>query len=185
MKEETNQKKEETHQTKGLYFLIGLVAILFMGANGKSVAKSQTDIPETFPVVAPFQFESLGAAQAAGYIAYDLNKCISNADFGGVGYRYVNNSLIDSEVNYYEPEALLYVPGPHGTLRLGGMEYIVRVNEWNATHTGWPQINGHQFELNPGMDAYVLHIWAWENNPSGKFEYWNPQVSCSQNTVSG
>ena len=168
---------------KGLYFLVGLVAILFMGANSKTVAKSQNNIPETLLFAAPSQFESLGSAQAAGYIDYGFNKCISDANFGGVGYRYVNNSLIDSEVNYYEPEALLYVPGPHGTLQLGGMEYIVPVKEWSASHTGWPQLNGHQFELNPGMDAYVLHIWAWEKNPSGMYEYWNPKVSCSQNLI--
>jgi len=167
---------------KGFYFLVGLVAILFMGFNSKPGVNNTYELPQALPT-AP-EFPSISSAQAVGYdLVYSSSQCISSPDFGGVGYRYVNNSLIDSEVNYQQPEALLYVPGPHGTLKLGGMEYIVPVKEWTATHTGWPQLMGHQFELNPGMNAYVLHIWVWEKHPLGTFEYWNPQVSCSQNMI--
>jgi hypothetical protein len=26
---------------------------------------------------------------------------------------------------------------------------------------------------------YALHAWIWQPNPSGKFEPWNPRVSCT------
>ena len=35
-----------------------------------------------------------------------------------------------------------------------------------------------QFQLNPSLGVYILHIWVWTDNPSGIFEAWNPNVAC-------
>ena len=158
---------------KGIMFMFGLIGILVMGNFRRS---DMTQLR-----VATAEFQRLETAQAAGYRPVsDLNLCLNNTSgFGGLGYRYSNNDLIDANVDPLQPEALIYVPGPNGVLQLGAVEYIVPVAAWNATQAGWPQLMGHQFHLNPGIEAYVLHIWAWENNPSGMFEYWNPTVSCS------
>lgn len=156
---------------KGIMFMFGLIGILMMGKNG------QNDLAQLRLVTA--QFQRLEAAQAAGYnLVPGSNQCLNSAGFGGLGYRYINTSLIDAEVDFLQPEGMVYVLGPNGALQLGAVEYIVPVAAWNAIHTGWPQLMGHQFHLNPSLDAYVLHIWVWENNPSGMFEDWNPKVSC-------
>ena len=156
---------------KGIMFVFGLISILVMGANDRKdlnqLQKGTT------------QFQRLEAAQAAGYglMAAPI-QCVQNSSFGGQGYRFVNAGLIDGEVDFQQPEALIYIPSPNGTLRLGAVEYIVPVAAWNARHTGWPQLMGNQFHLNPALEAYVLHVWVWEHNPSGMFEDWNPNVSC-------
>ncbi len=31
---------------------------------------------------------------------------------------------------------------------------------------------------------YELHVWAWEENPSGSFSDWNPRVSCERQPTS-
>ena len=28
------------------------------------------------------------------------------------------------------------------------------------------------------FNLYALHVWAWENNPSGIYKSWNPRVNC-------
>src|SRR5258706_8051096 len=157
---------------KGIIFMFGLIGIMMMSKNG------QNDVTQLRLVTA--QFQRLEAAQAAGYdLVSGPNQCLKNSAFGGLGYRYINAGLIDAKVDFLQPEVMVYIPGPNGALQLGAVEYVVPVAAWNATHTGWPQIMGHQFHLNPSLDAYVLHIWIWQNNPSGMFEDWNPTVSCS------
>ena len=161
---------------KGIVFMFGLLGILMMGKNG------QSDQSQLRLATAPFQ--STAAAQAAGYeLVTGSSLCVGDLTFGGLGYRYVNASLVDAQVDFLQPEGLVYIPGSNGALQLGAVEYIVPVRAWNAIHTGWPQIMGHQFHLNPSLDAYVLHIWVWENNRAGMFEDWNPKVSCPQNVM--
>ena len=157
---------------KGFFFMLGLMGILMMGAN-KQNELAQLRLEAT-------RFQSLETAQAAGYgPVFGVDQCFSHSGLGGLGYRYINANLIDTKVDILQPEVLIYIPGPNGTLRLGAVEYVVPVSTWNATNTGWPQIMGHQFHLNSSQNVYVLHIWVWENNPSGMFEYWNPMVSCA------
>lgn len=152
--------------------MLGVIGIMMMGTN------DQREVAQLRLVTA--QFQRIEVVQAAGY-SLASSQCLKNSGFGGLGYRYINTSLIDAKVDIQQPEVIIYVPGPNGALQLGAVEYVVPVAMWNATHTGWPQMMGHQFHLNPSLNAYVLHIWVWENNPSGMFEDWNPKVSCSWN----
>ena len=157
---------------KGIMFMFGLIGILIMGNHGRS------DINQLR--VATAQFQRLEAAQAGGYrLVPGLDHCFKNESFGGLGYRFINTGLIDENVDFAQPEVMVYVRDPNGALQLVAVEYIVPVAKWNATHTGWPQLMGNQFHLNPSLEAYVLNVWVWENNPAGMFEDWNPKVSCA------
>ena len=157
---------------KGLMFMFAIIGILFMGNYRRS------DLAELR--LATVQFQQLEAAQAAGHrLVPGLDQCFGNLGFGGLGYRYINTSLIDTNVDLLQPEVMIYVPGPNGIRQLAAVEYVVPVAAWHATQTGWPQLMGHQFHLNSSLDAYVLNIWVWEDNPLGMFEDWNPRVSCA------
>jgi hypothetical protein len=39
-----------------------------------------------------------------------------------------------------------------------------------------PSLNGVSLHLEPSLGVYILHIWAWRNNPAGLFEDFNPAV---------
>ncbi len=133
--------------------------------------------------VSTAQFHRPEAAQAAGYdLVPGLDHCFNNPGVGAMGYHYINVSLLDTTVNFLQPEAMVYTPGPNGILQLGAVEYVVPAAAWDAEHTGLPQVIGHEFHLNPSLGVYVLHIWVWKNNPSGMFEDWNPKVSCPAST---
>ena len=55
---------------------------------------------------------------------------------------------------------------------------------WDAKHGAPPKLFGHVFDLTEapnryGLPAfYSLHVWAWQHNPAGTFEMFNPRVSC-------
>jgi hypothetical protein len=41
-----------------------------------------------------------------------------------------------------------------------------------------PQLLGQRFTRHSFLPIFKLHIWLWQNNPSGTFADWNPKVSC-------
>ena len=71
----------------------------------------------------------------------------------------------------------------------GGVEFIVFASAWESQDpnpAGPPSLEGHllnfvdapnRFGLEP---FYALHVWAWENNPTGSFADWNARVSCEK-----
>lgn len=111
--------------------------------------------------------------------------CVTGPDVGAMGLHYVNFSLVgDGELDASRPEIVIYEPLPNGRLKLTGADFLVIAADWDAKHSGPPQLEGQLFHLfeSPnrfGLPAfYTLHVWAWKNNPSGTFTNWHPNVSC-------
>ena len=133
-------------------------------------------------------YHNVGIAQARGYaiLADTAGKtCIDQPGVGGMGVHYVNGDLVgDPAVNATQPEAVVYAPGRDGQLRLAAAEYVVIKAAWDANHSAPPALFGHEFMVTDapnryGLPAfYSLHVWAWDRNPTGTFEMWNPDVVC-------
>lgn len=120
-------------------------------------------------------FHRYDVAKAAGYTFLFMNMCMEDAA-GGMGYHYVNTNLLDGKVDVSTPEAVLYEPGPNGQLNLVGVEYVIPKAAWTSKDA--PTLFGKTFKLNK-FDLWALHVWVWENNPSGLYADWNPRVSCA------
>jgi hypothetical protein len=93
-----------------------------------------------------------------------------------MGYHWVNPSLVDPVFDPLKPEAALYATGPGGKLRLVAVEYIV-------INVGLPRPSfGDQlFDIGGApvpVPHWTLHAWLFEENPSGIFRPFNPNVSC-------
>lgn len=120
------------------------------------------------------RFHSTAQAIAAGYEPDD--HCVSVPGLGGMGFHWVNPSLVDPFFDPLKPEALLYARGPGGNFRLIGVEYIViNVNQ------PAPTFGDQAFDVGGTpvpVPHWSLHAWVWENNPSGVFAPFNPNVSC-------
>ena len=124
------------------------------------------------------KFHRFEEAKNANYTFLFMNMCMvdeSPAREGGMGYHYVNTDLLDGKVEVDKPEALLYEPESNGQLRLVAVEYVIPKAAWHADTL--PRLFGQQLKLN-AFDLYALHVWAWENNPSGIYQSWNPRVNC-------
>jgi hypothetical protein len=122
-------------------------------------------------------FHNIRAAQAAGYnLVPGLDYCFDNPGIGGMGFHYINVSLLDAVVDARKPEALVYALDNNGKLDLVAVEYIVPQSAWNAAQP--PVLFGRSFELNQALGVYALHAWIWKHNSLGMFNDWNPKVSC-------
>jgi hypothetical protein len=102
-----------------------------------------------------------------------------------MGLHYINGDILNSGVlDPTRPQIVIYEPMTDGSLKLIGADFLVFAEQWNATHSGPPELMGQLFHLfeSPnrfGLPAfYTLHVWAWKENPKGAFVNWHPNVSC-------
>lgn len=121
-------------------------------------------------------FQSLTAAQAAGYTAQYPAGCAVSAE-GAQAFHYLNESLVDTTVELLRPELVMYEPQADGSMQLIGVDYVVPFDAW--TESVPPTLLGVPFMRNEPLGVWALHIWAWRDNPSGMFAAWNPDVSCA------
>lgn len=120
------------------------------------------------------KFHSTNQAIMAGYEADE--HCVSVPGLGGMGYHWVNPLLVDPVFDPLKPEAVLYATGPGGNLRPIALEYIV-INTGQPA----PMFGGQLFDVGGTpvpVPHWSLHVWLYENNPSGMFAPFNPNVSC-------
>ncbi|MFN8468403.1 MAG: hypothetical protein U0X20_22790 [Caldilineaceae bacterium] len=129
-------------------------------------------------------YKDLAAAQADGYGLF--HGCVAGPQGGAMGVHYVNGDVVgDGELDAAHPEALLY-EAKGGKMRLLGVEYVVIAEAWHANHDMPPVLMGQLFNYTGSPNRYglppfyALHVWAWQNNPSGMFADFNPQVSCEE-----
>jgi hypothetical protein len=120
-------------------------------------------------------------AEAAGWgLVPGLDHCFERPAVGGMGFHYIDtDALVDPALDPLRPEALVFVPGPEGQLRLGAVEYLVPMSLWE--HDEPPMVLGrrlHELEPVPGVHVWGLHVWLFEPNPDGIFADWNPRVRC-------
>lgn len=127
------------------------------------------------------RYHTTERAEAGGWgLVEGLDHCFEAPGVGGMGYHYIDvERLSDPTLDASRPEALVFVPGPRGQLRLGAVEYIVPVDAWE--HEQPPSVLGHdlhQLEPVPGVHVWGLHVWLFEPNPDGMFADFNPRVTC-------
>jgi hypothetical protein len=128
--------------------------------------------------VATARFHSPEQALRAGYLASP--ECVASPA-GGMGFHYENPALMaDPAVDAARPEILLYAPGADGDLELVAVEYFRDAGAGAMAPTLYGQtFDGPMAGHHPGMGVhYDLHVWVWQDNPSGTFAQFNPDVSC-------
>jgi hypothetical protein len=129
------------------------------------------------------QFKDLDVALAAGYGEFYV--CTDEEGVGGMGQHFVNGELVgDPRLRIRKPEVLVYEPKANGGYRLVAVEYVVFQADWDATHDKPPKLFGRTLTLIPAGNRYglppfyELHVWLFKRNPLGRFNDWNPRVSC-------
>ena len=134
-------------------------------------SEQQRDLDSLRRVTA--SYTDFSRAQEAGYTE-KLTDCMSDPS-GGMGFHYGKAAFIDGNARLLEPEVLLYEPQRDGSLKFVGIEYVVPLSA-SATP---PSLFGIAFHRNEAFQLWVLHVWAYRENPSGIFTDWNPTVSCA------
>jgi hypothetical protein len=139
----------------------------------ESSAKLETKLLKSVRT-ATSRFHSTTQAIKAGYVADE--HCVSVPGLGGMGYHWVNESLVDPVFDPLKPEAVLYATGPGGKPRLIALEYIV-------IDVGQPRpmFGSQLFDIGGTpvpVPHFSLHVWLYAHNPSGMFMPFNPNISC-------
>jgi hypothetical protein len=163
--------------------LIACVALLAVAAAAGAERGSSSAMPKRVAKqlkqakLATARFKDVAKAEAAGYTSTE--DCVATSK-GAMGIHYVNVGLIaDPKLDHRKPEILLYEPQADGTLRLVGIEWMVLDTGQDKA----PRILGHTFQgpmthNGTAPSHYDLHVWAYQRNPRGTFEQYNPRVRC-------
>lgn len=94
-----------------------------------------------------------------------------------MGYHYLDFSMIDTELDHTEPEALVYE-------RQGNEDNLVAVEFLSTADPAGPPptLLGHDMHPAPHLPFanWELHVWCWKPNPRGLFADFNPNVTCPE-----
>ena len=120
------------------------------------------------------RFNATVQASKAGYVVG--SPCIAVPGLGGMGFHWVNDSLVDPVFDPLKPEAVLYEPTKNGQLQFVAIEYIViDVGQPAPTFDGQPfDVGGTPVPV----PHWSLHVWVNKENPNGLFTPFNPAVIC-------
>ena len=166
--------------------------LLASGVVGSATARSDLQTAKA----ATARFHDLSVAGHAGFgqppASAPLHFCISSLDnTGAMGFHYINGGNLDKVLDPSLPEVLVYAPDKHGRLKLAALEYVIFQSDWFANHAentmpmlfGQPFMpnNGARFEIPP---FFALHVWLFQDNPSGMFAPFNPNVNCDNAAAS-
>lgn len=134
------------------------------------------------------RFHRPEVAEAAGYDVLVRHPttgaaCLDHPTDGGMGRHYLNPRLAENDdVRVASPEVLIYEPMVNGRLRLVGVEYVVPYAVRGPLESP-PRLFGREFLHNPTFGLWMLHVYAWKNNPEGMFATWNPSISCEHDSA--
>lgn len=128
-------------------------------------------------------YHDFDAAVDAGF--EEASPCVESPA-GGMGFHYARMASVDATVDAADPEILLYEPVDGGNMRLVGVEFLVLSEPWDAGNAEPPMVAGQAFNDHRATDLrhglpfphYDLHVWAWEENPTGLFAPFNPAIAC-------
>ena len=140
-------------------------------------AESEADAADVVAAtLATAGFQDVAVAEDAGYgSTIDALGCFHSAEHGGMGLHYLNESLMDDQVDITTPEALVYELDASGAITgLIAHEYIVPVEAWTADEP--PSLFGVDFHQHAVLPLWVLHALLWKDNPAGMFVDYNPKV---------
>jgi hypothetical protein len=130
----------------------------------------------TAAMLANAAFQDVEVAEAAGYASSLATLgCFMDTELGGMGVHYIDESLLDAELDVQHPEALVYELDASGeVVGLVAHEYIVPVDAWTSNRA--PRLFGMKLHRHPLLPLWVMHAWLWKDNPAGTFVDWNPAV---------
>jgi hypothetical protein len=166
----------------------GCAAILLGTGMVGSATAGQSDLQSAKAATA--QFHDLTLAGPGGFgqppAPAPLHYCIASLNnTGAMGFHYINGGNIDKVLDPTKPEVLVYAPDKHGRLKLAALEYVIFQSAWYEDHAQgtMPMLFGQDFMPNDGSrfgipPFFGLHAWLFQDNPSGMFAPFNPNVSC-------
>ena len=95
-----------------------------------------------------------------------------------MGHHYILPPRIDGTFVLEEPEIILYAPDANGTMEFVAVEYVVPIADLDNPGSPPEGFTGDldEWEINPNLSQWQLHVWLVKENPDGIFAPHNPVI---------
>lgn len=117
------------------------------------------------------KYSNIDVATAEGF--FDASGFVPN-----MGHHYILPPRIDNTFVLEEPEIILYAPDENGVMQFVAVEYAVPIADLENPGTPPEGFTGDEdeWEINPNLSQWQLHVWIVKENPDGIFAPHNPAV---------
>jgi len=95
-----------------------------------------------------------------------------------MGHHYVLPPRMDGTFELEKPEIILYAPDNNGDMEFVAVEYAVPIEDLDNPGLPPEGFTGNQdeWEINPHLSQWQLHVWLVKENPDGIFAPTNPEI---------
>ncbi len=122
-------------------------------------------------IAATAKYSNVEVATAEGF--FDASGFVPN-----MGHHYILPPRIDATFELERPEVILYAPDDNGVMQFTGVEYAVHIEDLDNPGRAPEGFTGDEdeWEINPNLSQWQLHVWIVRENPNGIFSPTNPAV---------
>lgn len=88
-----------------------------------------------------------------------------------MGHHYILPPRIDGTFELEKPEIILYAPSADGSMEFVAVEYAVPIEDLENPGSPPEGFTGNldEWEINPNLSQWQLHVWIMKENPDGIF----------------
>lgn len=121
--------------------------------------------------VATTKYADITVATNEGF--FDASGFVPN-----MGHHYVLPTRMDGTFELEKPEIILYAPDTNGNMEFVAVEYAVPIEDLDNPGLPPEGFTGDQdeWEINPHLSQWQLHVWLVKENPDGIFAPTNPEI---------
>ncbi|WP_343487559.1 hypothetical protein [Allomuricauda sp. d1] len=146
--------------------------LLFIGCDdysGDSPATWEIEVDQLKAATA--KYANIDVAINEGF--FDASGFVPN-----MGHHYLLPTRVDDTFVLEEPEIILYAPDENGVMQFVAVEYVTPIADLDNPGTPPDGFTGDvdEWEINPNLSQWQLHVWIVKENPDGIFAPFNPTV---------
>lgn len=163
----------KTKQLNGLSTLLMLLlTAAFIGCSDDDEAQlAQWEQEVNQLKAATSKYVDINVATSEGF--FDASGFVPN-----MGHHYVLPARVDDTFELEKPEIVLYAPDSDGNMEFVAVEYAVPIVDLNNPGSPPEGFTGSidEWEINPRLSQWQLHVWIVKENPNGIFAPFNPTI---------
>ncbi|GMN10724.1 hypothetical protein MTsPCn9_23010 [Croceitalea sp. MTPC9] len=164
---------------KGKQLLKNLVWVIPFMMLGVSCSDDENDDMALTPLeieinqlkAATAKYADIEVATNEGF--FDVSGFVPN-----MGHHYLLPPRVDQTFVLEEPEIILYAPDENGVMQFVAVEYVAPIEDLDNPGTPPEGFTGEEdeWEINPNLSQWQLHVWIVKENPDGIFSPTNSTV---------
>ncbi len=164
--------KTRMHILRQLFWALPILGIAVACSNDDEEVAMVTWEMEVDQVrAATAKYADINVATDEGF--FDASGFVPN-----MGHHYVLPPRMDGTFELEKPEIILYAPDNNGDMEFVAVEYAVPIEDLDNPGLPPEGFTGDQdeWEINPHLSQWQLHVWLVKENPDGIFAPTNPEI---------